>query len=56
MKNNSKFLEKKRVVQKLKGFFDYVRKNDGKIGTKQRGIELNFNTASFYTNYSKWRK
>ena len=45
MKNDPKFLVKKRVVEKLKNFFDYVRKNDGKIGTKQRGIELNFNNA-----------
>ena len=45
MKNDPKFLQKKRVVEKLKDFFYYVRKNDGQIGTKQRGIELNFNNA-----------
>ena len=45
MKNDPQFLVKRRVMEKLKDFYDYVRKNDGKIGTKQRGIELNFNNA-----------
>ena len=45
MKNDPKFFQNKRVVEKLKDFFYYVRKNDGQIGTKQRGIELNFNNA-----------
>ena len=43
MKNNPAFLEKRRVVEKLRDFYAYVRKNNGQIGTKQRGIELNFN-------------
>ena len=45
MKNNPNFLVKRRVVEKIKDFFDYVRKNEGQIGTKQRRIELNFNNA-----------
>ena len=45
MKNDPQFLAKRRVVEKLKDFFYYVRKNNGQIGTKQRGIELNFNNA-----------
>ena len=32
-------------MKKLKNFHDYVRKNNGQIGTKQRGIDLNFNNA-----------
>ena len=32
-------------MQKLKSFHDYVRKNNGQIGTKQRGIDINFNNA-----------
>jgi MoaA/NifB/PqqE/SkfB family radical SAM enzyme len=32
-------------MEKLKNFHDYVRKNNGQIGTKQRGIDLNFNNA-----------
>ena len=43
MKNSPNFLEKPRVVEKLRSFYAYVRKNNGQIGTKQRGIELNFN-------------
>ena len=43
MKNNPAFLEKRRVVEKLRDFYAYVRKNNGQIGTKLRGIELNFN-------------
>ena len=38
-------LEKPQVVKKLKAFHDYVRKNGGRIGTKQRGIDLNLNNA-----------
>ena len=45
MKNDPQFLAKRRVVEKLKDFFYYVRKNNGQIGTKQRGIEQNFNNA-----------
>jgi len=32
-------------MEKLKSFHDYVRKNNGQIGTKQRGIDLNYNNA-----------
>lgn len=38
-------LAKPRVVEKFKSFLDYVRANDGHIGTKQRGIDLNLNNA-----------
>tara|TARA_Y100000588_G_scaffold254959_1_gene269479 strand:+ start:600 stop:1658 length:1059 start_codon:yes stop_codon:yes gene_type:complete len=43
MKNNPNFFDKPIVVKKLREFYAYVKKNDGQIGTKQRGIELNFN-------------
>ena len=39
----SSLLNKPRLVKKLKDFYDYVQKNDGKVGTKTRGIDLNFN-------------
>lgn len=38
-------MQKPLVVKKFKAFFDHVRKNDGQIGTKQRGIDLNLNNA-----------
>lgn len=38
-------LQKPRLFEKFKSFHDYVRKNNGRIGTKQRGIDLNFNNA-----------
>ena len=41
----SSLLKKPRLVKKLKAFYDYVQKNDGKVGTKTRGIDLNFNNA-----------
>ena len=41
----SSLLKKPRLVKKLKDFYDYVRYNDGKVGTKTRGIDLNFNNA-----------
>jgi MoaA/NifB/PqqE/SkfB family radical SAM enzyme len=41
----SSLLDKPRLVKKLKDFYDYVQKNDGKVGTKTRGIDLNFNNA-----------
>ena len=34
-----------RLMEKLKSFHDYVRKNSGQIGAKQRGIDLNYNNA-----------
>jgi AdoMet-dependent heme synthase len=40
-----KLIDKPRLLKKLKNFHDYVRKNDGQIGTKQRGIDLNLNNA-----------
>ena len=45
MKNDPQYLAKRQVMEKLRSFHNYVRKNDGQIGTKQRGIELNFNNA-----------
>ena len=41
----SSLLDKPRLVKKLRAFYDYVQKNDGKVGTKTRGIDLNFNNA-----------
>ena len=41
----SSLLNKPRLVKKLKDFYEYVKKNDGKVGTKTRGIDLNFNNA-----------
>ncbi len=38
-------IDKPRLMEKLKKFHDYVRKSNGQIGTKQRGIDLNFNNA-----------
>ena len=42
---SSPLLKKPRLVKKLKDFYDYVKYNDGKVGTKTRGIDLNFNNA-----------
>ena len=42
---HSPLLKKPRLLKKLKNFYDLVRKNDGKIGTAKRGIELNYNNA-----------
>lgn len=41
----SSLLAKPRLVSKLRDFYDYVNKNDGKVGTKTRGIDLNLNNA-----------
>jgi MoaA/NifB/PqqE/SkfB family radical SAM enzyme len=41
----SLLLSKPRLVKKLKDFYVAVQKNDGKVGTKTRGIDLNFNNA-----------
>ena len=38
-------LDKPRLIEKLKSFYDYVKKNNGQIGTKQRGIDINYNNA-----------
>ncbi len=37
--------DKPRLMEKLKSFYTYVSKNNGQIGTKQRGIDINFNNA-----------
>ena len=37
----SSLLNKPRLVKKLKDFYDYVQKNDGKVSQKTRGIDLN---------------
>ena len=42
---HSSLLKKPRLVKKLKDFYGAVQKNNGKIGTKTRGIDLNFNNA-----------
>ena len=41
----SSLLKKPRLVKKLKDFYEYVKYNDGKVGTKTRGIDLNFNVG-----------
>ena len=41
----SSLLNKPRLVEKLRKFYDYVQKNNGEVGTKTRGIDLNFNNA-----------
>ena len=41
----SSLLNKPRLVEKLREFYNYVQKNDGKVGIKTRGIDLNFNNA-----------
>lgn len=38
-------LNKPEVVRKLKSFHDYIKNNNGLIGTKQRGIDMNLNNA-----------
>lgn len=38
-------LNKPEVVRKLKEFHDYLKSNNGLIGTKQRGIDMNLNNA-----------
>ena len=41
----SSWFKNPRLVKKIKHFHDHLKKNDGKIGTYHRGIELNFNNA-----------
>jgi MoaA/NifB/PqqE/SkfB family radical SAM enzyme len=41
----SSLLDKPRLVKKLRDFYNYVNKNNGQVGTKTRGIDLNFNNA-----------
>ncbi len=38
-------MKKPRAVEKLKSFYEYLKKNDGQIGTKQRGLDMNLNNA-----------
>ena len=45
MPKNSPLLKKPRLVKKLRDFYNYVQKNDGKVGTKTRGIDLNLHNA-----------
>ena len=42
---HSSLLKKPRLVEKLRSFYKYVKDNDGKVGTKTRGIDLNLNNA-----------
>ena len=42
---HSSLLAKPRLLKKLKAFYDHLKKNDGKIGTFRRGIEMNYNNA-----------
>lgn len=41
----SSLLDKPKLVKKLRDFYNYVNQNDGKVGTKTRGIDLNLNNA-----------
>ena len=41
----SSLLDKPKLVKKLRDFYTYVNKNNGKVGVKTRGIDLNFNNA-----------
>ena len=41
----SLWFNKPRLLEKIKKLNDHLRKNDGKIGTFRRGIELNYNNA-----------
>ena len=43
MKRSPNFIQKPLVLKKLRDFYAYVKQNNGEIGVKQRGIELNFN-------------
>ena len=38
-------LERPRLMEKLRTFHKYVKNNNGQIGTKQRGIDLNLNNV-----------
>jgi len=38
-------MKKTRVVEKFRSFLEYVKANDGHIGTKQRGLDMNLNNA-----------
>ena len=38
-------LRKPIVVSKFRDFHDYVKSNNGQIGIKQRGLDLNLNNA-----------
>ena len=38
-------LNKPRVFEKFKQFHDYEKKNNGEIGIKKRGIDLNLNNV-----------
>ena len=38
-------LRKPIVVNKFREFHDYVKSNNGQIGIKQRGLDLNLNNA-----------
>ena len=42
---HSSLLAKPKLLRKLKAFYDHLQKNDGKIGTFRRGIEMNYNNA-----------
>ena len=54
-------LNNPRLAEKLRIFYKYVKKNDGKVGQlSTRGIDVNFNNACnlrcevlFYTNSPK---
>ena len=42
---HSSLLNKPRLVEKLRSFNNYIKKNNGEVGTKTRGIDLNLNNA-----------
>ena len=47
---HSSLLNKPRLVEKLRSFHNYVKKNNGEVGTKTRGIDLNFNKITTLPN------
>ena len=48
---SSSLLNKPKLVKKLKAFYDYVQKNDGKVGTKR----INITKVYYKTPQAMWR-
>ena len=49
-------LKKPIVVKKFREFHDYVKANNGQIGTKQRGLDLNLGTDQLQDQINRWIK
>ena len=50
---HSSLLKKPRLVEKLRSFHNYLKKNNGQVGTKTRGIDLN-NVQIVEGNTFRW--